>query len=88
MDWQAVIVAVTPLVIAAMKWIAPKVPSRIIPVLAPAIGAAVSILGHYTGIWTGDATAGALLGMAGVGLREMYDQLMKPNITATTTITG
>lgn len=64
-----------PLIIALGKFAVPKIPSWILPILAPAIGALIDYLtslgvgGHASPI------ASALLGAAGVGVREIYDQV-------------
>jgi len=82
MEWQTIIVAITPVLIEVIKWAAPKIPGKIIPIVAPALGAMADMAGSYAGLWASNPIAGALLGMAGVGLRELYDQLMKSKIAA------
>lgn len=66
---------VVPLLIAAIKKLIPKIPGWMLPVLAPILGAAVDIASFYaTGVSLGPVW-GAALGSAGVGLREVIDQL-------------
>jgi hypothetical protein len=60
-----------PLVIALLKWLMPKIPPVFIPVLAALLGA----LADYC--MTGSGKYGAYLGAAGVGLREIVDQIRK-----------
>jgi hypothetical protein len=73
----AIITAVTPVIIAAVKRFVPNIPKAWIPILAPIVGMSLEISLHFaagTGI---SVWLGALLGGAGVGLRELYDQLKK-----------
>ncbi len=66
---------VVPLLIAGIKKVLPKIPGWMLPVLAPLLGAAVDIASFYA---TGQSLGpvwGAALGSAGVGLREVVDQL-------------
>lgn len=73
---QAIIAALTPLVIAAAKRLAVvasvKLPSEWLPALAMIVGA---VVGPLTGLlegWQGvSAGNGALLGLLGVGGREL-----------------
>jgi len=76
LPWQlALIPILTPIIIAGVKLLAPKIPSALIPILAPILGAALDIIGSLS---TGAATniwLAAGLGLAGVGVREIVDQL-------------
>ena len=81
---QLTIVALTPVVVAILKKLVPKIPKAWLPMAAPLIGAGVDIAGHYAGVWEGNTLVGALLGMAGTGLREMADQTKKSIKPATT----
>jgi len=72
---EAVLVALTPLVIAGLKQalaaLEKKMPPALIPALAPIVAVLVSTLMGYLGwleVGAGDA---AMLGMAGVGAREI-----------------
>jgi len=66
---QLLIPILVPLEIAAVKKLAPMLPSWLLPILAPILG------GFQAGI-TGISSvgAGAVLGLAGVGVREAVDQ--------------
>ncbi len=75
--WSLVIPAVVPVVIAGVKWALPKVPSVWLPVLAPVLGAGLEVVLHYAGLTSGNGLVGAMLGSAGVGLREVIDQVRK-----------
>lgn len=70
----ALIPVLVPLLVALGKWALPKVPLWVLPILAPALGALVDYL---TALATGAAAnpvLGAVLGSAGVGVREIFDQ--------------
>lgn len=82
MDSQTIVSLATPvivpLIIAGVKKILPSIPTWLIPVMTPFLGASVDVLNHFA---TGSSTnllLSALLGLAGVGVREVVDQL-KPN---------
>jgi hypothetical protein len=55
--------------------VVPSIPAWLLPILAPLLGAGADIVLHYAGVVTLGATWGALLGSAGVGLREIQDQV-------------
>jgi hypothetical protein len=77
-DWaQLLIPLLTPILIAGAKLLAPKIPSTLLPIIAPILGAGLDILLHYAGMGTGGPILGAILGSAGVGVREIVDQLRK-----------
>ncbi len=72
---QTIIPVVVPVAIAALKQWLPRLPKAWLPVLAPVLGAGLDILTtHQVGAGT---ALGAALGAAGVGLREIVDQLRK-----------
>lgn len=79
MDAQTIITIVTPiavpLLIAGVKYIAPKIPTWLLPILAPILGAVLTIITNYTAGATGNVLVAAVLGLAGVGVREIIDQL-------------
>jgi mannose/fructose/N-acetylgalactosamine-specific phosphotransferase system component IIC len=81
--WNALIVALVPLVIAAIKkWVLPNVPGVVWPVVAPLLGIASNWLAVKAGLLPQTGLAlGALCGAAGVGLREVIDQVkqLKPS---------
>jgi hypothetical protein len=73
--WLIVIPAAVPLVIAVVKVLVPKVPKTWLPILAPVLGALAEFL--VTGTFDQGTLLGAIAGSAGVGLREIVDQLRK-----------
>lgn len=70
-----IIPLVVPLLIAGLKTWIPKVPKWALPILAPALGALADFLLQTVGVNTGGVIKGALLGSAGVGIREIMDQV-------------
>lgn len=75
--WQGLIPLVVPGLVALFKFLLPKVPKVVLPILAPILGAAADVLLHFAGLSSGGALTGAILGGAGVALREAYDQSKK-----------
>jgi hypothetical protein len=73
--WMALIPLAVPVLIALLKMVVPSLPGVWLPLLAPLLGAAADIFLHYAGVSTLGPTWGALLGSAGVGLREIQDQV-------------
>lgn len=74
--WVVLIPILVPIVIAILKTLAPKIPKSWLPIIAPILGALVEIFTSGTiGIGT---VWGAALGSAGVGIREIVDQMRKP----------
>jgi hypothetical protein len=72
---QTLIPVLVPAAIAVLKHFVPRIPKPCLPLLAPLLGAAVDILAtQQIGVGT---ALGAALGSAGVGLREMLDQIRK-----------
>lgn len=74
---QAVIV---PMLLAGLKSLAPRVPRPWIPVLAPLLGALLDI-GTYFATGISNPAIAALAGSAGVGIRELVDQLRKHSVS-------
>jgi hypothetical protein len=69
------IAAVVPLLVAFYRAkVHPGIPKWAIPILAGALGPAIDQLLAFTTAYQGNATMAALLGVAGVGIREIYDQ--------------
>lgn len=66
---------IVPIVIEIVKFISPKIPTWIIPILAPILGGLVGILSNAALQANGNLFVAVALGMAGVGLREIVDQL-------------
>lgn len=71
----AVIPVLTPLILGVMRTVFGQIPSKIIPILAPIVG--VLVAGISEGFGLDSATTGAVLGSAGVGVREIVDQARK-----------
>jgi hypothetical protein len=72
-----VVPVVTPLVIEGAKKAAPWLEKKYIPLAAPFVGALIAALGEVSGIFAVPATLAPLLGLAGVGLREVVVQWQK-----------
>lgn len=67
---------VGPLLTAGVKKVLPKIPTWLIPVLATALGAGFNLLTNYaTSHQISNVWAAAALGLAGIGVREIKDQL-------------
>ena len=66
---------VVPLAIFGLKSIWDKIPKALLPILGPVLGAIADMLLQYSGASTFGPQWGAVLGAAGVGLREIYDQV-------------
>jgi hypothetical protein len=75
--WQLLIPVLVPVIIAGVKWALPKIPPIALPILAPVLGAGLDIVLHYAGVTSSNGVLGAVLGAAGVGLREVVDQVKK-----------
>jgi hypothetical protein len=73
--WVGLIPLAVPVVLMLLKMFIPNLPSFLLPILAPLLGAGADIALHYAGVSTMGAVWGAMLGSAGVGLRELGDQL-------------
>jgi hypothetical protein len=67
----------TPLLIAFGKWLVPRCPAWLLPILAPGVGALVDYLSAKMGGPSVNPLIAAALGSAGVGLREIKDQIGK-----------
>ena len=80
MDWsmtlQPMIVLVVPVLVSQMKKAVPAGHEWVIPtVLAPVAALALNVIGHYAADTSVSAITAVALGVTGVGLREMVDQL-------------
>lgn len=77
-NWAlAVIPVATPILISLIRWAAPKTPKVALPILAPLLGATLDIVIYLAGGQTQGTLSAALLGMAGVCVREAVDQATK-----------
>lgn len=72
---------VVPLIIAGMKLLMPKIPSWILPLIAPVLGVLINIIDQAVTSHAGNIWLAAALGLAGVGVREVVDQT-KQTVTA------
>jgi hypothetical protein len=72
---KLLLAVIVPVVVALAKLVLPKLPSVSLPILAVALGAGADYVGALLGAWQGSFVVGAVLGSAGVGLREVADQL-------------
>jgi hypothetical protein len=75
--WAALIPFLVPMLVALLKLFLPNIPKVILPILCPILGALLDILGHYAGLATAGTVQAAVLGGAGVFVREVYDQVGK-----------
>lgn len=75
------ITLLTPVIVPILVWAAKKVisniPSVLLPIIATALGVAVTQVGAVIAGGHYGLIAGALLGLGGVGLREVLDQVKK-----------
>ena len=69
-----IIPILVPLLIAVGKWAIPSIPSWALPIVAPALGALADWLLALAAGTAVNPLVGALLGSAGVGVRELVDQ--------------
>ena len=76
-NWiQLLIPVIVPLVIAGLQLGITRLPGWLLPILAPILGGVIDAgLAWATG-QTANPLFGAILGSAGVGLRELKDQLV------------
>lgn len=86
--FEAFIPFLTPIVIAMVKLLLPRIPKPIIPWIAPLLGAAASWIANLSGFTQGNVLLGAVLGAAGVGVREAVDQLRKQWTASTNNATN
>ncbi len=66
---------IVPLIIAGVKKILPSIPTWLLPVITPFLGASVDVINHFATGASTNLVLSALLGLAGVGVREVVDQL-------------
>ncbi len=77
---QTLVPVLVPVAIAVLKFFVPRIPRAWLPILAPLLGALIDIAATSQ-VGPGTPLA-ALLGSAGVGLREILDQVRKSLDTA------
>lgn len=79
MDWTALIPVISPILVAFVKMLVPKLPKFLLPILTPIFGAGLQALESASGMIDQpvDAMQGALLGSVGVFIREVVDQIKK-----------
>lgn len=68
---------VVPLLVYYFRQLIPRVKPALLPVLAIALGIALDAVNQYATGGGKGAVVGAVLGLAGIGLRELADQLTK-----------
>ena len=68
---------VSTLLVAGTKTLIPKLPKVVQPVLAGFFGFIITALGSFTSAPVPGLATGALLGLSGVGVREVVDQAKK-----------
>lgn len=72
---KLLIAVIVPLIVAGAKAVMPHIPSAFLPPLAIALGALADYVGALLGAWQGNIIVGLALGAAGIGVREVADQL-------------
>lgn len=72
-----IVPVIVPLVIAVLKFVVARLPSWLLPILAPILGGLADAGIAWASGSTANPMLGAVLGSAGVGLREIVDQLKK-----------
>lgn len=75
----SLIPVLVPLFIAALKLAVPKVPKPLLPILAPILGGLADAGIAYAAGSAANPMLGAALGAAGVGVREIVDQVRGGN---------
>lgn len=74
---MALVMVIPPLLIAIGKWALPKTPTVFLPIIAPALGALINWISMLAGGPDIHPVLAAALGSAGVGLREIKDQIQQ-----------
>ena len=75
--WVAILTAIIPLIISLLKAALPLVNTRWLPLVSAIIGLLAELLLNFAGFSLPVPGLGSVLGLAGVGLREVCDQLRK-----------
>lgn len=71
----------TPLLIAGLKWLVPRLPGYTIPVICTALGTLLSYIAQWAITNTDNVGLAVALGLASIGVREVLDQLKKVVVT-------
>lgn len=75
-QWKYLLITgLVPLAISVAKIVIPKIPKSWLPIIAPLMGAFIDIL--LSGAFSNNTVLAAIAGSAGVGLREIVDQMRK-----------
>lgn len=74
---QMLIPVLVPLLIAVGKLLVPRIPSWLLPIVAPILGGIVDAIGAFASGGATNTVLAMALGSAGVGLREIVDQMKK-----------
>lgn len=83
-----IIPVLTPILVRTGKLLIPKLPTWLLPILAPAIGEGVNALSGLAGGPTVSPMLALALGAAGTGLREIQDQVRSKMKSTTSTTTA
>lgn len=67
---------IVPLVIAGLKKVLPAIPSALLPIIAPILGVVIDLVNNLATAHQTNFLVAAALGLAGVGLREVKDQIV------------
>jgi hypothetical protein len=70
----ALIALAAPLVTAVVKWLWVKIPTGLIPIICSVAGLLIALAAHYVAGWSVTWWQGLLLGIAGIGVREIVDR--------------
>ncbi len=65
-----------PILLAGVKKIQPSIPSWVIPMLAPVLGLVIGLINNWATATQGNLWQAAGLGLMGVAVREIKDQLV------------
>lgn len=68
---------VVPLVVSGLRLLIPNLPKWLLPIGAAILGVGADLLTQFAAGASLGMIPGALLGLAGVGIREIVDQLKK-----------
>lgn len=64
-----------PMLVAGIKWLTPKIPTWSLPLIAGSLGGLTGLISNIASHNTGNLWLSVALGLAGVGVREVVDQL-------------